>query len=67
MGAGGAATRFAAARGFAGAALLAATRGFTTTMTAQQAEEGIRASGRAEHHGDAQRRKGTDTFHREGS
>jgi hypothetical protein len=61
-----AAVRLAAAAGltstalFAAAALLFATTArFTTTMTAQQAEERIRASGCAEHQGDAQRRKGS--------
>ena len=67
-----AATTGAAAR-LAAAALLTTTALFTTTallaatataVAAAQTEEGIRASGRAEHQGDGKRRKGKTSVHR---
>jgi hypothetical protein len=58
----------------AAAALFATTALFTTTAllaaaataAAAQTEEGIRASGRAEHQGDRERRKGKTSVHRRG-
>jgi hypothetical protein len=60
---------FAAAAGlFAAAARFFATAaGLTTSVTAQQAKERIRATGRAKHQGDGKRRKGKTSVHREDS
>ena len=57
---------------FAATALLTTTTLFTTTAllaaaataAAAKTEEGIRASGRAEHQGDGKRRKGKTSVHR---
>jgi hypothetical protein len=46
---------------FTTTALFAAT---ATAVAAAQTEEGIRASGRAEHQGDGKRRKGKTSVHR---
>lgn len=61
-----AAAIFAAAALLAGTALFTSTALFAATATAvaAKAEEGIRASGRAEHQGDGKRRKGKTSVHR---
>jgi hypothetical protein len=69
------AARFAAAALLTTAALLTAAALFTTTarltaaavvVAAEQAEERMRAIGRAEHQGDAQGREGKTSVHGEG-